>query len=68
MSGFRDTCTMPQEQYGYFSVVLLHLKKDSPLTSIVYDSHLTKFTPETPEVFCGLKHFTRPSISIVMRR
>ena len=35
-----------------FSVVLLCLKKDSPLTSIVLDSALTKFTPETPGVFC----------------
>ena len=24
------------------------------------------FTPETPEVFCGLKHFTHPSIGIVV--
>ena len=25
--------------------------------SIVLDSAATQFTPETPEVFCGLKHF-----------
>ena len=35
-------------------LVLLRLKKDSPLTSIVLDSARTQFTPETPEVFCGL--------------
>ena len=26
----------------------------------------TLFTPETPKVCCGLKHFTHPSISIVV--
>ena len=50
----------------FFSVVLLHLK-DSPLTSIVLDSAATKFTPEIPEVSCGLKQFTHPSIGIVVR-
>ena len=29
---------------------------------------LTLFTPETPEVFCGLKHFTNLSIGIVVNR
>ena len=45
--------------YG-FSVVLLRLKKDSPLTSIVLDYALTKFTPETPAALCGVKHFNLP--------
>ena len=26
------------------------------------------FTPETPKVFCGLQHFTHPSIGIVVSR
>ena len=65
MSGLVDTWMTPHEQHGgklcFFSVVLLPLKKDSPLTSLVLDSAQTKFTPETPEVFCGLEHFIPPS-------
>ena len=34
----------------------LRLKNRSPFTSIVLDSALTLFTPETPKVFCGPKH------------
>ena len=49
-----------------FSVVILNLKKMSQATSIVLDSATTKFTPEIPEVFCGFKHFTHPSIGIVV--
>ena len=44
------------------SVVLLHLKKKSRLTLTVLDSAPMLFTPETPEVFCGLKQFTHSSI------
>ena len=40
--------------------VLLHLKENSPLTSIVLDSALTKFTPESAEVFFGVKYLTYP--------
>ena len=32
----------------------------------VLDLAATLFTPETPKVFCGLKHFNHPSIAIVM--
>ena len=42
----------------YFSVVFLRLKNRSPVTLIVLDLAGTLFTPETPKVFCGLKHFT----------
>ena len=48
--------TSSMEACYVFSVVLFSLKKDSQLTSIVLDSAVTKFNPETPEVFCGLKH------------
>ena len=44
MSGLVDTWKTSHEQYG-FSVVLLRLKKRSPLTSIVFDSAVTKFSP-----------------------
>ena len=41
MSGLVDTWMTPHEQYGgMFSVVLLHLKKDSPLTSFISHSAL----------------------------
>ncbi|CAB1426949.1 unnamed protein product [Pleuronectes platessa] len=33
-----------------------------PVTSIVLDLAATLFTPETPNGFTGLKHFTQPSI------
>ena len=52
----------------YVFSVLLRLKKDSPLTSIVLDTALTKFTPETPKVFCGIKHFTHSFIAIRLSR
>ena len=35
----------------FFSVVLLHLKKDSPLSTIVFDYALTKFTPRLQKCF-----------------
>ena len=41
------------------------------LITIYFDVlHLaaTQFTPETLEVFCGLKHFTHPSIGTVVKR
>ena len=61
----------PQEQYGgilcYFSVVFLHFK-ESPVTSIVLDLAATLFSPESPEVFWGLKHSTYLSVSIVVNR
>ena len=49
-----------------FSVVLLHLKKRSQFTSIVLESTAMLLIPETLGVFCGLKHFTHPSIGIVV--
>ena len=59
MPGLVDTWMTPHKQHGgvwcFFSAVLLRLKKDSPLTLIVLDSAAIKFTPETPEVFCGFK-------------
>ena len=35
---------------------------------IVLDLAAMLFSPETPEVFCGLKHFTHPSIGTGVRR
>ena len=46
------------------SVFFLRLKKSLPVTSIWLDLAVTLFTPETPNVFCGLKHLTHPSIGI----
>ena len=48
-----------------FSFVLLCLSR---FNSNVLDLAATLFTPETPKVFCGLKHFTHPSIGIVVSR
>ena len=50
------------------SVVYIHLKEWSPFTSVVLDLAATLLTPETPKVFCGLKHFTHPSIVTVLSR
>ena len=36
------------------------------ITSIVLDLADMLFTPETSEVFCGLKHFAHPTIGIVV--
>ena len=41
-----------------FSVVCVHLKTWSPFTLVVLVLAATLFTPETPKVFHGLKHFT----------
>ena len=64
-----DTVSTPQEQYGgilnFLSDAFLSSKNRSPFTSIVFDLAATLFTPESPKVFCGLKHFTHPSIGIV---
>ena len=35
---------------------------------MIDDVAATLFTPETPKLFCGLKHFTHPSIGIVVSR
>ena len=51
-----------------FSVVLLHLKLWSLITSIVLDSAATPFTPEIPKVYFVLKHFTQPCIGKVVSR
>ena len=60
-----DTWMTPHEQQGgmfcFFSVVLLTSEEEVTLAE-------TLFTPETPEVQCGLKHFTHPSIRIVVSR
>ena len=66
ISGLPDTLMTPQEQHGVTLclLVLLRLKKDSPLTSIVLDSARTQFTPETPEVFCGLTPPTPSSLPL----
>ena len=50
--------TSSMEASDVFYVVLLRLKKRSRATLIVSDSAATLFTPETPEVYCGHKHFT----------
>ena len=41
-----------------FSVVCVHLKTWSPFTLVVLVLAATLFTPQTPKVFHGLKHFT----------
>ena len=52
----------------FFSVVFFCLKNQSPVTSVVLDLAATLFTPETPNLFCELKHFTHPYIGIVVSR
>ena len=49
-----------------FLLFFLSLKNQSLLPSIVLDLAAILFTPETPKVFCGHKHFTHPSIGIVV--
>ena len=44
-----------------FFPVLLCLKNESQVTSIVEHLAATQFTPETPKVFCGLTSPTPPS-------
>ena len=44
----------------FFMLVAIH--------SIVLDLTAMLFTPKTPKVLCGLKHFTHPSIYIVVSR
>ena len=51
---------------GGFSVFFSRLKNQSPFTSIVVGLAATLFTPETPKVFCGFKHFTHPSMGIAV--
>ena len=50
----------------FFPVGFICLKTWSPVTSVVLDSTATLFTPETPEVFCGLTHFTCPSLGTLI--
>ena len=61
-------CSRPRSPYGGFFVLFLRLKKSSPFTSIVSDLAATPFTMETLKGFCGLKHFNRRSIGIVVSR
>ena len=56
MSELVDTWMTPHDRGKAFNVFY-----KSPVTA-------TLFTPETPKVFCGLKHFTDPSICIVVSR
>ena len=62
----------PVERYGgilwFFLGVFLRLKKWSTFTEIGLDLAATLFTPEPPKVFYRLKHFTHPSIGIVVSR
>ena len=62
----------PQEQYGgmlcFLSVVFFMSEDSSLISSIVLDLAATLFTPETPKVFSALKHFTHPSIGILLNR
>ena len=48
------------EAFFVFVVVLLCLKKLSPVTSLVLDLAAILFTPEIPKMISGLKHFTQP--------
>ena len=45
-----------------------HHYADGGVGEVLLDLAATLFTPETPKVFCGLKHFTHPSIGIVVSR
>ena len=61
----------PQEQYGgmlWFFCCFLTSGEGLTIDFNCIGSALTKFTPETREVFCGLKHFSHPSIDIVVSR
>ena len=71
MSGLLDTWIIPHVQYGgmlCFFLLFYSAKEEIIVTSIVLDSAATLFTPETPKGFCGLEHFTHPSIGIVASR
>ena len=50
-----------QELYG--EIVLGFFTFEELFPSFI---NITLFTPETPKAFCGLKHFTHPSISPVV--
>ena len=69
MSGLADTWMTPHEQYGGIicGFSSCFITSEVSLLLQLYWILLT-FYPETPEVFCGLKHFTHPSISIVVSR
>ena len=56
-----NTFCMPQGS-GWVCAVCLTFLTHLPI--VLYLSAML-FTPETPEVFCGLKHFTHPSIGLV---
>ena len=56
------------EAFYVFFCCFFTFEELSPFTSVVLDLAETMFTPETPEVFCGIKHLTHPSIGIVVSR
>ena len=55
-----------QHNVMFFFCCVIMSEEGFPFTSIVLDLAATLFTPETPKVFCGLKHFTHLSIGIVV--
>ena len=60
MSELADTWMTPHEQHRgmlFFFLLLYYVMLAATL-----------FTPESPEVGCGLKHFIKPSIGIVVSR
>ena len=59
-----DTTRAVWRHFLLLSFVFIRFKNWSPFTSVVVDLAATLFTPETPKVFSGLKHFTYPSIGI----
>ena len=60
MSGLADTWMTPHEKKKTF-YCLITSEEEVALAE-------TLFTPETLEVLFGLKHFTHPSIGIVVSR
>ena len=71
MSGLADTCRTPHEQYGgmlCFFCCLITSEDRLLMSSIILDLARTLFTPESPKVFCALKHFTHPSIGMGLSR
>ena len=72
MSGLPDTWMTSQEQYGgilcFFPVVFMCLKKWSAFTSVVLDSALTLFTPETPKCFMDSNTLPNPPSAVLSRQ
>ncbi|CAB1415903.1 unnamed protein product [Pleuronectes platessa] len=60
------TCSIQTKQQPKTSQVYLIVQEALTIDFNSFGFCSTKETPETPEVFCGLKHFTHHSICIVI--